>query len=252
MMKKTEFCESRGISAKELNNWENTELQANYYKAYEKRYSQVYENNMLWSAKENTPDVLECIKNYKINKKSKILDLGCGEGRDAICLLNGGYNVIAVDYSHTVIEKCKELSNYKYNTSFKQFDLLNDKMNCKFDFIYSIAVLHMFVLDEHRNKFLSFIREHLKKEGICLICVLGDGKCEYVSNINEAFKDIKRTVMNNNTELEIAATSCKIVNWEQLECEIIKNNLKIEQKWISNNIPEFDNSMCVVVKRGDL
>ena len=244
MINKTEICVSKRNLKKES--------KPDYYKAYEKRYSQVYENNMLWSAKENTPDVLNCIKNYKINKKSKILDLGCGEGRDAICLLNNGYNVMAVDYSQTVIEKCKQLSNNKYNEHFIQLDLINDKMNCKFDFIYSIAVLHMFVLNEHRDKFLSFVREHLKNDGICLICVLGDGNREYVSNIDEAFKNIKRTVMNNNAELEIAATSCKIVNWEQLECEIINNGLKIEQKWISNNIPEFDSSMCVVVKRGDL
>lgn len=251
-MKKDEFCESRGVSEKEFHNWENNVVELDYYKAYEKRYSQVYENNMLWSAKENTPDVVEIINQYKINKKSKILDLGCGEGRDSICLLDAGYNVMAVDYSSTVIEKCNELSNYKYKKYFKQFDLINDKMNCKFDFIYSIAVLHMFVLDEHRNKFLSFVREHLKNDGISLICVLGDGNREYVSNIDDAFKNIKRTVMNNDTELEIAATSCKIVNWEHLECEILNNGLKIEQKWISTDIPEFENSMCVVVKKGDL
>ena len=244
---KKEFCKLR----KNFNNREYKEEDIDYYKAYEKRYSQVYENNMLWSTKENTQEVLNCIKEYKINKKSKILDLGCGEGRDAIYLLNNGYDVLAVDYSQTVIEKCKELSNNNYNKHFRQFDLINDKMNCKFDFIYSIAVLHMFVLQEHRNKFLVFIREHLKNNGICLISVLGDGKREYVSNIEEAFKNAKRTVMNNNTELEIVTTSCKIVNWEQLEHEIINNRLKIEQKWISNNIPEFENSMCVVVKRVD-
>ena len=227
-------------------------LKTDYYKAYEKRYSQVYKNNILWSSKKNTPDVLESIKNYKISKDSKILDLGCGEGRDAIYLLNSGYNVLAVDYSKTVIEKCRELSNNNYDEQFKQFDLIKDKMNHKFDFIYSIAVLHMFVLDEHRNKFLSFIREHLKKEGICLICVMGDGIQEYSSNIDEAFKDTKRIAMNNNIELEIATTSCKIVNWEHLESEIINNELKIKEKWISNNIPGFSNSMCAIVKRGEL
>lgn len=46
-MKKDEFCESRGVFEKEIRNWENNVIEANYYKAYEKRYSQVYENNML-------------------------------------------------------------------------------------------------------------------------------------------------------------------------------------------------------------
>lgn len=227
------------------------ELEKDYYKAYEKRYTQVYENNMLWSAKQNTPDVINCIEKYNINKKSKILDLGCGEGRDAISLLDNGYDVLAVDYSETVIEKCKELSNYQYNDNFRQLDLINDKLNKKFDFIYSIAVLHMFVLDEHRNKFMEFVYNHLKKDGICLICVLGDGEKEHVSDIKEAFNNTKRIVMNNNKEIEIATTSCKIVNWCNLEKEIINNNLIVEEKWISKDIPEFQSSMCIIVKKGD-
>jgi len=248
-MKNIKICESNIISNNEFNICRNEKKETEYYKAYESRYSQVYENDMLWSSKENTPEVLKCIKNYKISKKNKILDLGCGEGRDAIYLLNDGYNVMAVDYSHTVIKKCKELSNNKYNESFKQFDLIKDKMNCRFDFIYSIAVLHMFVLDEHRNQFLSFVREHLTEDGIGLICVLGDGKKEYVSKIEEAFIKVKRTVINNNKEIKIAATSCKIVNWENLEKEIKNNNLSIKEKWISNDIPEFEYSMCVIVKK---
>ena len=75
---------------------DNEKLETDYYKAYEKRYSQVHKNNILWSSKKNTTVVLECIKNYKISKDSKILDLGCGEGRDAIYLLNNGYDVLAL------------------------------------------------------------------------------------------------------------------------------------------------------------
>lgn len=55
-----------------------------YYKAYEKRYKQVYKENMLWSSTLPTPDVINFINDYKINKQDRILDLGCGEGRDAI------------------------------------------------------------------------------------------------------------------------------------------------------------------------
>lgn len=68
----------------------------NYYKAYDKRYKQVYENGMLWTSNENTKDVMDVIEKYHISNKSKILDLGCGEGRDAIYLLNNGYNVLGL------------------------------------------------------------------------------------------------------------------------------------------------------------
>lgn len=223
-----------------------------YYKAYEKRYKQVYKENMLWSSTLPTPDVINFINDYKINKQDRILDLGCGEGRDAIYLLEKGYNVLAVDYSLSVIDMCNKLSSNKYKKHFRQFDIIEDEIEEKFNYIYSIAVLHMFVLREHRNKFLSFIKTHLTDNGHCLLCVLGDGKQDYTTNIKEAFKDTKRVVMNNNKKLDIATTSCKIVNWVELEKEILENDLLIEKQWLSNDIPEFNNSMCVVIKRKEI
>lgn len=200
-----------------------------YYKAYEKRYNQIYKKNMLWSSKLSTKEVMDFILEYKITKNDKILDLGCGEGRDAINLLEQGYNVLALDYSKSVIDKCNELTNNKYVNNFKQFDLITDTIDNKFKVIYSIAVLHMFVLDEHRDKFLKFISEHLDKNGKALICILGDGTHEKSSNIDEAFNDVERIVMNNNTKVNIASTSLRIVNWDTLEKEILRNNLVIEK-----------------------
>ena len=156
-------------------------MKKDYYKAYEERYKESYKNNILWETKEPTNLVLETIKKYNIDFKDKILDLGCGEGRDAINLLNKGYNVFAVDYSKTVINKCNELSNYKFINNFKQFDLLVDNMNDKFKFIYSIAVIHMFLLDSDRNKFYKFIYNHLEDNGYALIISMGDGVKEYKS-----------------------------------------------------------------------
>ena len=82
-------------------------IEDNYYKAYEKRYQQVYNNNYLWSSRKPTDEVITTIKNENIKKDAKILEIGCGEGRDAIFLLEKNYNVLAIDYSNTVIEKCK-------------------------------------------------------------------------------------------------------------------------------------------------
>lgn len=220
-----------------------------YYKAYDKRYYQVYSNDMLWSSKEPTKEVLEFLKRYNCQKSDLILDLGCGEGRDAIFLLDMKYNVLAVDYSINVIEKCNNLSNNKYKDSFMQFDIMKDGLTKKFKYIYSIAVLHMFVTDEHRNLFFKFVKDHLTDDGVALICILGDGVKEHSSDITKSFENTQRVVMNNNTNIEIAATSCKIVSWETLEKEIINNDLKIKEKWISKEIPEFTNSMCVVISK---
>ena len=198
------------------------EVNDNYYKAYEKRYQQVYEHNYLWSLQESTPDVIETIIEEKIPLNAKILDLGCGEGRDAIFLLNRKYNVFAIDYSNTVIEKCKELSNYKYNDKFRQLDIMKDALKDKFNFIYSIAVIHMFINKEHRNKFYNFIYSHLNKNGIALIVSMGDETKEYKSDVTKSFDDVERVVVNNDEKINIATTSCNIVNWNTFQQGIIK------------------------------
>lgn len=218
-----------------------------YYKAYEDRYYKIHKYDMLWSSQERTTEIKEVIDKYNISLDDKILELGCGEGRDAFYLLNQGYDVLAVDYSNSAIEKCRSLSNHKFDNRFRQLDIIKDLLDEKFKFIYSIAVLHMFVLDEHRDVFLSFIREHLDKDGIAFICVLGDGKKEFASNVENAFEEVEREVLNNGFKVKVATTSCKIVDWSTLEKEVSRNNLRIEKKWISEKVPEFNPAMCLIV-----
>ena len=224
-------------------------MNKNYYKAYEERYKETYKNNMLWETNEPTNLVLEIIKKYKIDFKDKILDLGCGEGRDAINLLNKGYNVLAVDYSNTVINKCNELTNNRYINNFKQFDLLVDKMNDKFKFIYSIAVIHMFLLDSDRNKFYEFIYNHLEDDGYALIISMGDGIKEYKSDINKSFNITKRININNKKEVNVVETSCNIKNKNNLIKEIENNNLKILSIDIVDSLPNFDKCISIIVKK---
>ena len=220
-----------------------------YYKAYEERYKDTYKYNTLWETTKPTQIIINTIIKYNINKNSKILDLGCGEGRDTINLLNKGYNVLGIDYSKTVINKCNELTNNKYINNFKQLDILNDKLNMKFDFIYSIAVIHMFLLDSDRNTFYKFIYNHLNEDGYALIISMGDGTSEYTSDINKSFNKVKRININTNKELEVAETSCNIKNKDNLIKEIENNNLKIIKMNIIDTVPNFDRCMSVIVRK---
>lgn len=224
-------------------------MENEYYKAYDQRYKQVHEKNMLWATTKNTKEVIDVIEKYKISKRDKILDLGCGEGRDASFLLNEGYNVTAIDYSNEAINKCNELTNNKYQENFKQLDIFKDLLDDKFKFIYSIAVMHMFVLGIHRNKYLKFIYNHLEDSGLALICVMGDGKKEYASDINDALKNSKRKLLHNNEDVEVATTSCRIVNMDTFKNELTNNGFLIKRMWISEDIPEFDKSMCAIVTK---
>lgn len=224
-------------------------MKNDYYKAYDKRYRQTYENNSLWEISERTKEVIDTLKKYKITKNSNILELGCGEGRDAIYLLDNGYKVLGVDYSFAVIDKCNELTNYKYVNNFKQLDLIENSLNEKFDFIYSVAVTHMFVLDEHRNKFYNFIYDHLKDNGIALIISMGDGVLEINSDLEKAFDDTKRVNINTNKEIMVASTSCRVKRIDEMKKEIQLNNLEILEEKIIDDVSSFNKCMLFIVKK---
>lgn len=221
----------------------------NYYKAYEKRYKDTYKNRCLWETTEPTKEIERTIEKYNINKKDSILDLGCGEGRDAIYLLNNNYNVLAVDYSKSAIAKCNELTNNKYINNFKQFDLFEDEITNKFNFIYSVAVIHMFVSEYHRKKFYDFIYNHLKDNGIALIIAMGDGIKEYQTDTSIAFKKEEKININTNKKIKVANTSCKVKSMDNMLKEIQNSNLKILDKSIISDVPSFSKCLCFVVKK---
>ena len=80
---------------------------AKYYEAYEKRYRQVHEKSLSWASDKNSPIVLEMLKKYGNSDNTKILDIGCGEGRDCLFLLDLGYDIQALDISEEAIRYCK-------------------------------------------------------------------------------------------------------------------------------------------------
>lgn len=224
-------------------------LNKKYYEAYEERYKDVYKNNILWSSLKETKEVLNTIDKYNITKKDNILDLGCGEGRDTIYLLNKGYNVLGIDYSNTVINKCNEITNNKYKDKFIAFDIFKDKLDIKFDFIYSVAVIHMFIDKKDRNKYYNFIYNHLNNNGYSLIISMGDGVTNYKTKKKDSFNRDYKINMNDNKKYLITNTSCNIVDINTLTKELINNNLNIIDIWISNNVPGFTKSICALVKK---
>lgn len=78
-----------------------------------------------------------------IKKNSEILDLGCGTG-EASCFLSRFGNVTGVDFSKSSIKLANKLKNNLgiKNIRFISGNIKEIKSNKKFDYIYSIGVLH--------------------------------------------------------------------------------------------------------------
>ena len=197
-----------------------------YYEAYEDRYKTAHEKGVSWAQMKNTPIVMDIISRYHLHPEHSLLEIGCGESPEAI------------DY-------CKKKMP-DFESKFMVLDCLSSDLDMKFDFIYSIAVIHMFVLDEDRNGFYQFIHSHLKSDGIALICSMGDGKYEMQSDISNAFEIQERE--HESGKMMVAGTSCRMVSFSTFENELLRNGLKIIEKGITSAMPNFNSLMYAVVQ----
>lgn len=150
-----------------------------------------------------------------------------------------------IDISPEAIDYCKKKMP-DFESKFMVLDCLSSDLDMKFDFIYSIAVVHMFVLDEDRNGFYQFIRSHLKSDGIALICSMGDGNYEMQSDISNAFEIQERE--HESGKMMVAGTSCRMVSFSTFENELLRNGLKIIEKGITSALPNFNSLMYAVVQ----
>jgi cyclopropane fatty-acyl-phospholipid synthase-like methyltransferase len=221
-------------------------MERKYYEAYEDRYQQIHAIGLQWAASVPSPIVAQTLSNYHISKEQKLLELGCGEGRDAIALLKQGYDLLATDISQEAIAYCrKQLPEEACH--FQILNCIGGSLDKKFDFIYAVAVVHMLVEDADRDGFYRFIREHLTPGGYGLICTMGDGTIERSSNPATAFHLQDRVHMPTGTPVKIAGTSCRMVSFDTLHRELARNGLRAVEEGITNMEPDFPEIMYAVI-----
>lgn len=105
----------------------------NFYETDYKNLSFRYENAEV----NETQELL--FKTFK--KNSKLLEIGCGSGRDASFMTKKNYDLIGIDGSKNMIDEAKKIHPELSNKLFHK-TLPNDlQFDIKFDGIYSIATL---------------------------------------------------------------------------------------------------------------
>ena len=228
-----------------------------YYEAYEDRYKTIHALGHAWSSDRPTPIVGEILARYGVPKTAALLELGCGEGRDALPLLRAGWKLLATDLSPEAVAWCQNQA-LDYTDRFRVLDCLdselpenaptpNGELPERFDFIYAVAVLHMLTEDEDRARFFAFLRDHLTEQGLALVCTMGDGENELRSDPAKAFDPAERD--HPAGLVTVAATSCRIVSFDTLIREIEQASLTILETGLTPSPPDFDRLMFAVVKK---
>ena len=217
-----------------------------YYMAYEERYRTAHQKGVSWASGQHTPVVVRTLQKYHIGRDQGILEIGCGEGRDAREVLRNGYHLLATDLSPEAVSYCKAAMP-AFVDRFEVLDCLVDPLEEAFDFIYSVAVIHMLVLDEDRDGFYRFVYSHLKPEGLALICTMGDGTFEMQTDIRTAFVPQERE--HASGKMMVAGTSCRMVAFQTWRKEMERNHLEIVEQGITSALPDFNSLMYVVVRK---
>ena len=58
-------------------------MERKYYEAYDDRYRQIHREGLQWFYDDPTPIVEQILQDFSVTQEQKLLELGCGEGRDA-------------------------------------------------------------------------------------------------------------------------------------------------------------------------
>jgi len=106
-----------------------------------------------------------------MTKKGKVLDIGCGAGREAVALAKLGFDVLGIDIASKMVEKARENAQ-KNNLSIK-FEVKSatelDYPNLAFDYILFSRAIYSFIPTRRlRVKVLRNIKRILKEGGLAV------------------------------------------------------------------------------------
>ena len=95
-----------------------------------------------------------------------MLDIGCGEGKDAVFFARNGYDVTAFDISDAGIEKTKRLAErVGVEVNVFKADILDFRLDTNFDIIYSSGVLH-YITPQLRNELFANYKHFTNPNGL--------------------------------------------------------------------------------------
>lgn len=153
-------------------------------KVYKKRRA---EGQQGWATAEQAEEYLAILTRELqpeyVPKSGKLLELGCGDGVNAIWLAERGYEVYGVDIAPTAIEWAKAKAKERnLNIDFQVGNVL-DLANYPDDFFDFVLDGHCFhcIIGEDRKLFLANALRVLKPKGFFHVCTMcGDVTCEEI------------------------------------------------------------------------
>ncbi len=99
-------------------------------------------------------------------KPYRLLDIGCGEGKDAVFFAKNGYEVYALDFVQAGLDKAQALAEkHLVGIHTIKADVKEFRLDFDVDVIYSSGVLH-YIPPELRAEIFASYKSHTRDGGI--------------------------------------------------------------------------------------
>ncbi len=136
-------------------------------------YDKYYQTVNLFG--EPYPELITFFTEYPI--KGKVLDLGCGQGRDAIALARLGYSVTGIDNSKVGIDQMNQIGQQENLNLIGLVDDIYtfDRFN-EFDIILIDSMFHFAKKDKEKEiALIKKIVSDIKNGSIVVVCIQNTG-----------------------------------------------------------------------------
>ncbi len=152
-------------------------------------YDSHYETENLFG--EASPELLDFFDSME---RAKVLDLGCGQGRDALALAKMGFKVLGIDRSKTGIQQMlQQADQLGLHLEGKTADIYQFEDFEEFDFILLDSMFHFLKKDrENESKFLRKIISGMKPSAHLVISIMDMGsRVSILKSILKEFPEIR-------------------------------------------------------------
>lgn len=144
------------------------ELAPDYYHGYADRYEEVYRQGGLYWEPPAPNDVLVSVLADLGIRSGRVIDLGCGEGRDSIYLASRGFDVLGVDVSPAALRKARvraDAENVPVRFLERDVTTLRGLPDDHFDLAINMGCLHMMPDPVSRARHLRRVLDVLRPGG---------------------------------------------------------------------------------------
>ena len=108
----------------------------------------------------------EIMKICPPEKPLRLLDIACGEGKDAVFFARNGYNVTAFDAVALGLDKARRLADQVgVEINFFQANMLDFRLDTEFDIVFCSGALH-YIPQELRKEILENYQNHTSAGGL--------------------------------------------------------------------------------------